>query len=142
MPKPRYVWRKAHYVWIIAIVLIPIGPFLVAMGINEYRLHRFAAQLDDVSFPTPSRVLSRGSSFYPGTGSAPDCVFEATLVVRTYGGADMNEEFADALRQTKFKSPRIAEDGSHPDVEVIVDGSIIVLNVTAGPWDSMDPRCL
>lgn len=129
---------------IIALIVVPIGPFLVAMGINEFRLHRFAAQLSDVPFPTPSRILSQGSNFYISIGSASACDFEATLVVRIIVALndDAIEDFADDLREMKFKNPRMAEDGSHPDVRVIVDGNIIVLNVTAGPWDSMDPRCL
>jgi|GEM_PF-1963284 len=136
--------RKAHYVLITicVMVLLLTGPFLVVMGINEIRLHRFAAQLGDVPFPAPSRILSQGANFYPAIGSAPACDFEATLVVQMYVGADAVKDFSDDLRRMEFENPRTAENGRPPDVNVIVDGSIVVLTISAGPWDTMDPRCL
>jgi hypothetical protein len=125
------------------LLILAASPFVVTLGINEFRLNRFKSQIWDIELPEPSRVLASGSDIRPGAGSADDCLFQVTLVVEVSARSEAISVFVERVKSMQFRPVREHEDGGGPEVFVSRDRLIVTIVVSDGPWKStFDLRCL
>jgi hypothetical protein len=130
------------HVLLIALVLSPAIAISVAYGINEYRRHRFAAQLFDMPLPPDARVLAKSSRVGADVGfsNSDHCSFEAVLVLETSFTAELAREFEQFLSHMALEPAH--PDGLRKPRLVVSSRSPYTILLRDGPYDpNLDFRC-
>lgn len=125
-------------------VLLLVGPFLVETLWNEYKLYKFASQLDviDDLLGEDGRRIGALSERRKASGSGDYCVYAAFRQYKVKIILPIQDELRTQLDALQFARTAEPADGSDANFYYVLDDWVLAVMIEDGPWSTVfDIRC-